>query len=433
MLLKRLTYDKLYVVYERHRRLALLYHMATPRTWKPSQLKVIIQDLMGKREPIYDNVAHCRAAMKWLFVAQDSTKVGGISAEYNLSWGWRLPFPEVSGYIIPTMLDFARQFCSGPDKKEVQYRALQIADWLLKIQQPDGSYCTGLHYDEQNRMDGSRPLADRVCSDRKPAAFETGQILWGLNEVYQETQEQPYLEAALKAADWLVRNQSPDGSWAIEHQGVPVSFSALTACNLAKFGKVSERKIYERAAIKNLNWCAGKQEDNGWFNACAHTLGSLPWTHGIAYAAQGFLGAGIILGKDEYIERAMKTADSLLKVYSLRGFKSIYRQEEGFLPARFDKNWKSQDKFSCLVGNAQISLVWSMLYQVTKDVKYLNAALKINRDLKSLQILDSSSSGIKGGIKGSHPIWGLYRSLGYPAWAAKFFIDALIAEEKALL
>lgn len=74
--------------------------------------------------------------------------------------------------------------------------------------------------------------------------------------------------------------------------------------------------------------------------------------------------------------------------------------------------------------------MWCILYQVTKDIRYLNGALKINRELKSSQVLDSSEVGIRGGIKGSQPIWGLYRTFGYPCWAVKFFIDALLLEEK---
>ncbi|MGF1595582.1 MAG: hypothetical protein ACFCVK_01410 [Acidimicrobiales bacterium] len=33
---------------------------------------------------------------------------------------------------------------------------------------------------------------------------------------------------------------------------------------------------------------------------------------------------------------------------------------------------------------------------------------------------------IRGAIKGSHPIWGRYAPLGYPNWATKFFLDALL-------
>jgi len=37
-----------------------------------------------------------------------------------------------------------------------------------------------------------------------------------------------------------------------------------------------------------------------------------------------------------------------------------------------------------------------------------------------------------GGIKGSYPIYGRYAPLQYPNWAAKFFVDALLAKQGAL-
>lgn len=423
-------YRLLFHIYSHHKMVALFYHILTGNLWKPSHVKMLMSDLLGRRAEPQDNVVHCQAALQWLFRAQDVAKVGGVAAEYNFSWGWSLPYPEVSGYIIPTMLNLARQFPSELNADEIKTRASSIADWLVVIQHTDGSYQAGLYYDA--KIHGHRPLAQRVTAGGEPWAFETGQILCGLSAMYEETGEKRYLSAGVKAADWLVQQQSADGTWACEGQGVPVSFSALTARHLASLAKVTGKKNYEEAAIKNCNWVLSQQNNVGWFNACSHTPGFPPWTHGIGYAAQGLLETGICLGKDEYIEGAMKTADALLRVYSLKGFKSVYRQEKGFLPARFSSAWRSKDNFSCLVGNAQIALVWSILYQVTNDIRYLNGALKINHDLKSLQVLESPNFGIAGGIKGSHPIWGMYRTFGYPAWAAKFFIDALIAEEQAL-
>jgi hypothetical protein len=38
---------------------------------------------------------------------------------------------------------------------------------------------------------------------------------------------------------------------------------------------------------------------------------------------------------------------------------------------------------------------------------------------------------MRGGIKGSHPIWGGYDPFRYPNWAAKFFIDAMMMGGKS--
>ena len=32
---------------------------------------------------------------------------------------------------------------------------------------------------------------------------------------------------------------------------------------------------------------------------------------------------------------------------------------------------------------------------------------------------------IRGGIKGSQPVWGRYAPMSFPNWATKFFVDAM--------
>lgn len=419
-------HGKLYSIYAHHRRLVLFYLFATAKLYRPSHLKTLLSDLADRRAKTFGNSVHCEAAVKWIFNAQDITATDGISAGYSFSWGWRWPYPETSGYIIPTLFDFAERFPNSPIARECCSRALRIANWLVKIQLPNGAYCCGLF------PTGYGSLADKASSFEKPTAFETGQILRGLSRVYKKTEEQRYLESALKAGDWLLENQSPDGSWSVSHQNLPRSFDSFIAWPLAILWQLSGKESYQKSARKNLEWCLSQQMDNGWFDNCNHTSGDLPWTHGMGYAMQGLLETGILLENDKYIEAAQKTAEVLLKIYSVKGFKSIYKQQKGFLPARFNEEWMSNDKFSCLTGNAQISLVWSKLYLITGDIRYLNGALKMNEDLKTLQNLTCSNNGIRGGVKGSHPIYGLYMSFQYPNWAAKFFIDALIAEEKAV-
>ena len=70
-----------------------------------------------------------------------------------------------------------------------------------------------------------------------------------------------------------------------------------------------------------------------------------------------------------------------------------------------------------------------MLSNLTKDKKYIYAAKKINRYMKSTQNIKSQNSKTKGAIKGAFPIYGWYAPFCYPNWAAKFFIDSLMLED----
>lgn len=401
---------------DRHKNVALVFHLASGRLYKPSHLNVLISDLRGKREKPKDNYTHCKAAVKWMLHAHESSQRGGVSFGYSFSWGWRWPYPETSGYIISSLLDFKNFFASSPTNKDVQTAAIEMANWLVNIQGPHGSYNEGLYPINKGT------IADKASSSSKPTAFETAQAISGLTRIFQETGQQLYLDAAAKGCDWLVRTQSPDGSWIASYQCQPRSFDSYIAWPLAIMGCVSGRQSYTDSAMRNLEWCLTQQKPNGFFENCSHSLGQPPLTHGIGYAAQGLFETGLILGEAKYVRAAQTTAEALLDVYT----------SKGFLAARFDDEWKSKDKFSCLTGDAQASLLWSKLYRQTGDVKFLTGARSMNDHLKSTQNLTSSNPGIKGGIKGSHPIHGLYITFQYPNWAAKFFIDALIAEEQAL-
>ena len=108
-----------------------------------------------------------------------------------------------------------------------------------------------------------------------------------------------------------------------------------------------------------------------------------------------------------------------------------YYLRHDFLPGTFDGQWYSLDKYTCLTGDAQLSLIWSKLYVATKQTKFLKAARRMNNYLKSVQNIKTDNLNIRGAIAGSWPIWGDilknrgYCRLAYPNWAAKFFIDAL--------
>jgi hypothetical protein len=48
--------------------------------------------------------------------------------------------------------------------------------------------------------------------------------------------------------------------------------------------------------------------------------------------------------------------------------------------------------------------------------------------LKPLQRLDSDSADINGALPGSFPFFGEYMTAGYPNWATKYLLDALMLQ-----
>jgi len=367
----------------------------------PSHIKVLFDDLAAISYHNGDNSSqHLQAAMIWLKCAQDINQDGGIAAGYSLRREWLPSYPETTGYIIPTFVDYYHFV----NKEEYLERAVRMADWLLSIQLQNGAFQGG-----------------PINHSPKPIVFNTGQVLQGLIRIYEETGWKKYLEAALKAANWLVRVQDEDGIWKrFTYREIPHVYHTRVAWPLLELYELIANEAYCRAVIKNIDWALSNQEENGWFKNNAFDRKSAPVLHTIAYAIEGLLECAILMQNKAWLEAAIKPAEVLL----------TRLEAKGTLSGAYNNKWKGTTGYRSLTGEAQMSIVWLKLFQITKDGRYLNVASKINDSLKKLQNTYSNNPGINGGIKGSHPIWGGYAFLMYPNWAAKFFADALLLEKK---
>jgi hypothetical protein len=177
---------------------------------------------------------------------------------------------------------------------------------------------------------------------------------------------------------------------------------------------------YRQTAICNLDWALSKQNPNGWFSDNCLDDPERPLVHTIAYTIQGILEAGIELQNERYISQATKAAVAV--VDQLR--------QDGSLAGRYDRQWQATTKWSCLTGNAQMSIIWSRLHQTGIHPGLDEVAAKINVFSRSVQNLRVGSSGRRGGVKGAYPVYGGYGTFEYLNWAVKFLMDALLLEEK---
>jgi hypothetical protein len=100
---------------------------------------------------------------------------------------------------------------------------------------------------------------------------------------------------------------------------------------------------------------------------------------------------------------------------------------EGWLPGVLNAAWQPGSRFACLTGNAQMVLVWQRLGTLEPDERLARAAVTALDRVGAAQSLAQREPGIRGGIPGSDPVSGSYIPNAYPNWAAKFYIDALLA------
>jgi uncharacterized protein YyaL (SSP411 family) len=356
-----------------------------------------LKGLLSKKHASFSNHIHIAAAIEWLIEAKRANNDGGVAAMYSLFDGWHKSYVETTGYIIPTIFNYAEYSKNDFYKK----MAVEMADFELNAQLGAGAFPGG----------GKNDL---------PIVFNTGQVIFGLVRSYEETKNAKYKDSSIKAADWLISVMDEDGCWSKnDYLNHIHTYNTRTAWSLLQVHKITGEEKYKAAAIKNIDWSLAQQHPSGWFENNSFYPGQEPLTHTIAYTIRGILEAAIYAKKKKYLDSALKAAEKLAEL----------QNADGSLQGSFNKEWNSSVSWSCLTGNSQMSIIWQKLFGITKDEKFKNAAAKSNGFMKSVQNLSSSNAGIKGGIAGAYPIYGWYSPYSYPNWAAKFFIDSLMLEE----
>jgi uncharacterized protein YyaL (SSP411 family) len=358
------------------------------------------KDFLGSHARRTNPEAHLRAAEEWLKRAHDQSPDGGVSYGYSIRGGWRPSYPETSGYIATTFFDLAR-YRNDPD---YQKRALRVCQWLLGVQNQDGSF--------SNPRYGDAGIV-----------FDTGQDLFGLVRSYEETGDAVFMERALRAADWLVEIANDEGRWTRnEHLNTPHVYNTRTAWALLRMNQQEYSADRERVARANLDWALSEQQSSGFFDECAFEHGVTPFTHTIAYATRGLLECGELLKDRRYVEAAQRCADATLE----------HVREDGFLPGQITIDGKAASHYCCLTGNCQFSIVWAKFFDRTGKEEYRRGVIRAMDYVMCWQDVHTTNLNVRGAIKGSQPIWGRYAPLSFPNWSAKFFVDAMLLRNRWL-
>jgi hypothetical protein len=340
------------------------------------------------------------AAIRWLRLTHEATGRRGSSKGFSLLFGWMPAFPETTGYVIGTLLDYAAR--TGDESCAADARAM--GEWEFEIQAPDGGITEGI-------LDGP---------PRASEAFNTGMVVHGWLDLHRATGEERFLDAAVRAGRFLVAAQDADGAWRGAHSfhGIPHTYMARVAWALVRLAGATGERVFEHAARRHLDWVVGEQRENGWFEWCYFKPGMLPSTHAIAYTLRGLLESSVLLGEDRYLPPVVRTAEVLMRKHEVLGT----------LPATFDADWRPSAPYLCLTGIVQLGGVWLRLHQVTGDPRYLNAGLKAVDEAAGHQERRAWPP-VQGALAGSFPVYGRYAPLQYPNWATKFLADALMLRE----
>jgi hypothetical protein len=343
---------------------------------------------------------HLAATADWL-VRSIEHGGGGSCAYFTLAGGWSRPYPETSGYLIPTLLALPKQLpgFAGED------RAVAMGSWLLSLQDDEGWWRGGLH-----------PPKD----DAGPSVFNTAQILQGMVALADFTGEERWLAAARKAGRWLASGVDGSGVWSgrdYRAVGTP-SYYTYAAWPLLQTGIRCDDAEIREAAEGVLDAILARRRPNGTFEGWGFSHGEPAFTHTIAYTLQGLIGSAKLLGD---WERYGKPAEEGLRALAQRA-----ELAKGRLAGRLDDDWRPAARYVCLTGNAQIALCLLDWDEREADPSSVGAAAGLIDVVCGAQRLRLPLGGIRGAVGGSSPIWGRYMVLRYPNWAAKYHCDALM-------
>ncbi len=341
------------------------------------------------------------AGLAWLGRAQDhsASHDGGFARDYDVTRGWSASYPETSGYIVPTMIDAARE----DGRADFEMRARACLEWLVSIQFPDGGFQGG-------RIDQTPKV---------PVTFNTGQILLGLAAGVMHLDRERYLQPMRRAAAWLRDSLDADGCW----RKYPTPFAqpgekayeTHVSWGLFEAERVAPGEGFADAGYRQVTWALGKQQANAWFASNDLTNPPAPLTHTIGYVLRGVVEAWLLSGDPVHRDAALRTARAIAPIV----------EPDGRLAGRLDAQWRAAVPWVCLTGSVQIA--HSLFLLAPHAPELVQPARRLNSYVRRTILIDGTEDR-RGGVKGSHPIDGEYGRWQYLNWAAKFMIDAQRAE-----
>jgi len=352
-----------------------------------------------RRGKVPADLAGARVSLiSWMQQAFEAGGGGAAAAAYSLVLGWGGPYPEITGYCIPTLLDAGRTL-GDPSLGALAERA---GYWLARTRLPSGAICR----------------KQWTPSNDVPSVFNTGQVIDGWCALAAESADPQWANYARKSAEWLLAEQGPDGAWARSaYNGIPHTYYTRVAAPLARLALVTGEDRFAESARRQLDWTLTQQDADGWFHLAGFGPADIPTTHTIGYVIEGLVAAAGLLDAPQYIDAAERAARPMLEAFNRRGV----------LAGRFDRGWRAATASRCVTGDAQVGAVWARLARITGDQSYRDGAARIADQVRLTIDVRDDVPELSGAIPGSMPRWGDYDPYSYPTHAAKFALD-LIAE-----
>jgi hypothetical protein len=343
---------------------------------------------------------HLRATADWLLRSIDAGG-GGSSAYVSPISGWSSPYPETTGYIIPTLIEAAKFF----EDSRLATAACDAGKWLLSLQNADGSWPGGLH---------------KAGSINSPSVFNTAQCIDGFVALAAGDSDGKWCESAWRAARWLANGVDDSGCWAEGNyrSGINPSYYTQVARPMLQVWQLTGDVNIRSSAERVLRRVVALRTQQGAIRGWGFEPGKPSFTHTIAYTLRGLLESAYLL--DDWQSYGVPCEVALDRLARKAEF------TQGRLPGAYYEDWRSVNWYSCLTGNVQVAICLLRIDARAPDLRLVNAAAKLVDYVCSTQRTNGGSYRTRGAVAGSAPAWGRYMFMRYPNWAAKYHADALM-------
>lgn len=350
------------------------------------KIEKLINELGGKTKL----EASLKSNLNWIVRSFEATGLQGSSKSSTIYGQWGTAYPETTGYLIPTLI------AAHDYHPEVKKIALSQLDFLKSIQNENGSFKIS-------------------TSDDKPIVFDTAQIIFGLIALAgQGDNSGPTLSMLKSVVRWLQSQLDYKGHF-IDHNyvsGFQPSYYARIAWALAAGeciiqSKVSTscKQLINRILDNRTKYLSYK--DSGFYKD------QIPTTHTLAYTLRGLWECAEIMNSKSIKKSTAHTLDKLSQVII----------SNGKVAATYTEKWEGDYTYICSTGNAQLAILYLLVYKSTGLTRFLDPISLLTRPL-----LDSQRhlSLNKGAIPSSIPIWGPYQKMTFTNWTQKFYTDFLL-------
>ncbi len=367
-----------------------------------SAIRYIIDTFRDKPYPKSDELS-LSLAIEWIKNGAKRCGQKGVPYGYSLRRGWGESYPETTGYIIETLWDYY-DISADFEAREL---AIKLTEWELEIQNENNGFPEGTKMGSRSEI------------------FNTGMIIFGLVKSYEKTKDKRYIDAAMRAGDFIVNNQEPGGLWIRYSSSLvrnPIkSYHTRVSWALLRLYQVTNEARYKNSALRNLERISSDVFSNFWIPNMDFDSSGKPLTHSMCYTYRGMFESGVLLGEEKYIKIALTACQALIFSY----------ERYGYLAVNYNPDWSPANRYKGLVGSAQFAALFFRICQIANEKKFFDYGREILEFVKSYQPYGFNDDGINGGLAGSIPANANYFPLTFLNWGAKFLADAIMLKLKS--